>query len=192
MAGSAIAAFEVDRISEDLRAHRATVRPAILAAGALGLAAVVASRWTGGAARRVAREAAQWLTLTLIALAGFVIAVLAGRRGAIALAAILTAINGTELYLHGQRIYRFGDPHHLFPPTPVVRWFASRPPPFRVVGTERRFSPAPTSSRESRRSGRTIPWNGMTTSASSTRPRVTRPRTTSSSCATGTRPYSTS
>lgn len=136
MAGSAIAAFEVDRILADLRARRETARPAIFAAGALGLAALVASHLmrhrheaSGGLGRQ--RE---WIALTLIALAGFVIAVLASRRGALALAATLTAINGAELYLQGQRIYRFGDPRHLYPPTPVVLWLASRPPPFRVVG----------------------------------------------------------
>ena len=136
LAGSAIAAFEVDRMLADHRARRETARAAILAAGALGLAALVAFGWM-----RSRHEASgglggqrEWIALTLIALVGFGIAVLAGRRGALALAATLTVINGAELYLQGQRIYRFGDPHHLYPPIPVVRWLASRPPPFRVVG----------------------------------------------------------
>ena len=98
LAGSAIAAFEVDRISADLRARREIARPAILAALALGIAAVVASYLTrpGHEASGGLGAQREWLGLTLVALTGFAIAVLAGRRGAVALAATLTAVNGTN------------------------------------------------------------------------------------------------
>ncbi|MFN2384886.1 MAG: hypothetical protein ABR576_01105 [Thermoanaerobaculia bacterium] len=136
LAGAAIAAFELDRMCAELRTRRGAPHPAIFAAAALGLAAISAYRLvrplheaSGGL-----EEQSEWIAFTLIAVAGFALAVLAGNRGAFGLAAILTAINGAELYLEGQRIYRFGSPDRLFPPTPVVRWLASRPPPFRVVG----------------------------------------------------------
>lgn len=137
LAGAAIAAFEVDRLSMDLRARRAAPRLAVvIAAAALGLGAFAAFRLlrplheaSGGAAGQ--RE---WIALSLVALAGLLVAVLAAGRDALALAATLTVINGGELYLQAQRLYRFGSPHDLFRPTPVVRWLESRPPPFRVVG----------------------------------------------------------
>jgi hypothetical protein len=137
LAASAIAAFEVDRLSAELRrTRRGAARPAIFAAAALALAGIAAYRLI-----RPRHEAAggleaqpEWITLALIALGGFVLAVLAGSRGALSLAASLTVINGAELYLQAQRIHRFGSPHDLFPQTPVVRWLASRPPAFRVVG----------------------------------------------------------
>ena len=46
----------------------------------------------------------------------------------------LACINGAELYLQGERLYRFGSPHALFPQTPALEWLGTRPRPFRVLG----------------------------------------------------------
>jgi hypothetical protein len=47
---------------------------------------------------------------------------------------VLIVLSAAALFWEGRRIYRFEPIDRLFPDTPLVRFLASRPRPFRVVG----------------------------------------------------------
>jgi hypothetical protein len=137
LAGAAIAAFELDRLSEDLRARRTGVALApVFCAVALALLAVAAFFRVRGAHAAKGGLAGQleWLTLSVVALVVFALACRAATRREFPLFLSLTLIGGTELYLQGTRLYRFGSAQLLFPMTPALDWLAARPKPFRVLG----------------------------------------------------------
>jgi hypothetical protein len=141
LAGAAIAAFELDRLSADLAARKKSSLGflAVLA----GLAAFGAWTYvhfrplhaaTGGLASQ--GEAFAAAGVCLAAAAALFLAVRA-RPGPVALrifALSLSAIAAAELLYQGMRLYRFGSPGDLYPDTPMLAFLRSRPGPFRVVG----------------------------------------------------------
>ncbi len=142
-AGSALAAFEIDRLRKDAEAGRSIAGPLALAAGAVLLVAAVAFarvaplHAASGAVvpqRRALAGAA--LALLAVAGAGFVPRVLAGGpRGREAVVpALLLIVAAGELFWQGRRLYRFGPPAQFYPPTPLVQFLAKAPRPFRTLG----------------------------------------------------------
>jgi hypothetical protein len=53
----------------------------------------------------------------------------------------LAAAAATELFVQGERLYAWGDPRDAFRETPLTRFLASRPRPFRVVGADAALFP---------------------------------------------------
>ena len=143
-AGSALAAFEVDRLQKDAEAGRATALPLLLAAGAVLLAAAVifaklapqhAAAGALVAQRRALAVAA--LALLAVAVAGFAPRFLEGaglRRTPAAVSALLVLVATGELFWQGRRLYRFGSPGQFYPSTSLVEFLAKVPRPFRTLG----------------------------------------------------------
>ncbi|MEP6471151.1 MAG: hypothetical protein ABJC28_03980 [Acidobacteriota bacterium] len=141
-AGSALAAFEVDRLQKDAEAGRATPMPLLLAAGAmLLLAAVVfanlAPQHAASGALVPQRHALAGAALVLLAVAGtgFAPRFLQGLRLRPAGVTVLLALVATaELSWQGRRLYHFGPPAQFYPATPLVQFLAKVPRPFRTLG----------------------------------------------------------
>ena len=141
-AGSALAAFEIDRLRRDAEAGRSIAWPLALAAGAVLLVLAVAFtrlaplHAASGALvpqRRALAGAA--LALAAVAGAGFAPRLLAGFRGREAVVpALLVLVAAGELFWQGRRLYRFGPPEQFYPPTPLVQFLAKMPRPFRTLG----------------------------------------------------------
>lgn len=137
LAGSALAALELDRLRRDLSGSR---RPALFAAGlaaGLILAALAAYAHFAPAYRESGGLAAErtGLVLSCGALGLFAAAVAGGGgRRAGTLAYLLAAAAGAELSWQGLRQYEYGPSAELFPPTPLVRFLQAQPRPFRVLG----------------------------------------------------------
>ena len=141
LAGSAIAAFELDRLREDLSGRRRNAALILLMPMALAAYALVEFRRlrpayaaSGGLASE--QEA---LLLTLIGLgvaaALFAAALLRPRATVITgCFLILAAASAADLLYQGMRLYRFGSPGDLYPDTPMLAFLRSRPGPFRVLG----------------------------------------------------------
>ena len=137
--GSALAAFELDRLIRDRDRDR---RGAVWLAGSFGLLAALATWWFIG--NRAAYEATGALRAQERALALSLLAAGAGligsgaaslsARARTALPLLLIGILTAELFWQGRRLYRFGAPEELFPQTPLIAFLHSRPQPFRVVG----------------------------------------------------------
>jgi hypothetical protein len=141
LAGSAIAAFELDRLREDFLHRRWSAAFVLLIPVALAAFALAEFRRfrpayeaSGGlASERVA------LAFTLIGLgvaaALFAIALLRPRAVVITgCFLVLAAATSAELLYQGMRLYRFGSPGDLYPDTPMLAFLRSRPGPFRVLG----------------------------------------------------------
>jgi hypothetical protein len=138
LAGSAIAAFEIDRLSEDLSQKRRSAALVLLIPMALAAFALAEFRRLRPAyeASGLASERAA-LALTLIglgvAMALFAVALLRP-RAATGCFVILAVATTAELLYQGTRLYRFGPIGDLYPDTPMLAFLRSRPGPFRVLG----------------------------------------------------------
>jgi hypothetical protein len=139
LAGSALAALELDRLVGDLeQSRRAAAALPVSFAVIAGLGVVWFARHrTEYASLGALDEQTRALVLVLLVLgAGMVAAAAAGVTGSgrRALPLMLTGILAAELFWQGRRLYRFGAPGDLFPETPLVSFLRSRPRPFRVLG----------------------------------------------------------
>lgn len=141
LAGAAIAAFELDRLREDLREGKRTAFffPAILALlAAFGFWAYARFRpehlASGGLASQARAFSAAWICLGAAGALFFLFRSkrLAGKTAVFA--AALAAVSAGELLYQGMRLYRFQPPEDLYPDTPMLAFLRSRPGPFRVVG----------------------------------------------------------
>jgi hypothetical protein len=139
-AGSAIAAFEADRLVRDLGSgRRAAIGPAI-SSSAIAALGVWAFRHyaplhaaTGGLpSQRRALEITLAASAAVLALSA--VAALRPRLAA-ALPVLLAAAAAVELTVQGARLFQFGDPGRLFPETPLIAFLRSRPGPFRIAGS---------------------------------------------------------
>lgn len=141
-AGSALAAFEIDRLQKDAEAGRATAASLLVAAGTvLLIAGVIFARLAplhaaSGALvpqRRALALAA--LALLAVAGAGFAPRFLPGLRlRPVAVSVLLVIVAAGELLWQGRRLYRFGPPAQFYPTTPLVQFLAKYPRPFRILG----------------------------------------------------------
>ena len=143
LAGSVLAAFELDRLRQDLLQPG---RGALLAASialVLVLAAVAvflyfrpAHAAAGGLAAQ--HRALLWAIATLLATALTLAAIGIARdeRYRRGLVFLLTLIAAGELLQQGMRLYRFHPLTFLYPETPLIRFLNEQPPPFRVAGVQ--------------------------------------------------------
>lgn len=157
LSGSAVAAFELDRLRKDMEERRRPAksqgRPALgLTVSAAALAAFAVFTYfrfrdkhieAGGLLSQQRALAAALAVLAIVALAG---ALAAGLRGAAArrggrlflswrgAAVALTILAAAELLYQGMRLYGPNDPVNLFPSTPLVRWLRQQSGTFRVAG----------------------------------------------------------
>jgi len=139
LAGAAIGAFELDRLKKDLAARRlsASLFPigvaAALAVFALAAHAHFRERHTLDAGLPSQREA--W-TVLFAALAALVLSMLAVNRwrARFPLLLALALVSSAELFAQGTRLYHFGRPRDLYPPTPPIEFLRAQEKPFRVAG----------------------------------------------------------
>jgi hypothetical protein len=140
IAGSALAAFELDRFVLDSRGRRGAVMWLVAVCAALSAAAVLVflrlrglHEAAGGLESQTTAlvVAVSALAATALVGAGFA---LMGRRLPGALALAVTALASAELLHQGMRLYRFSSPATLYPETPLLAFLRSQPRPFRVVG----------------------------------------------------------
>jgi hypothetical protein len=141
-AGSALAAFEVDRLQKDAEAGRATALPLLFAAGAVLLVAAaifvnLAPQHAASGALVAQRRALAGAALALLAVAGagFAQRFPDGLRSTpAAVSTLLVLVAAGELFWQGRRLYRFGPPAQFYPTTPLVQFLAKVPRPFRTLG----------------------------------------------------------
>jgi Bacterial membrane protein YfhO len=140
LAGSALAACELDRLTKDLETRRgAALWPIAALAAMMPFAAFTYERFRPlyAAAGGLPGERRAYL-LAGAALAGAIAVLAATVRRAGRFAAIgvplLTLVAGAELYRQGARLNRMSDPARLYPSTPLVEFLRSRPRPFRIAG----------------------------------------------------------
>ncbi|HEY7113823.1 MAG TPA: YfhO family protein [Thermoanaerobaculia bacterium] len=140
ISGSAIAAFELDRLARDLATRRrAILWPPALAA-ALGLLAAYLA-WRGrevfAALGGLENQRRAYLLAALALAAGSAVVLLFGRRPdrfATVGSALLAVVLGGELFRQGMRLVPFSDPADVYPVTPLVRYLREHPGPHRVAG----------------------------------------------------------
>jgi hypothetical protein len=141
LAGSAIAAFELDRLREDLSQGRRSAALVLLIPVALaGYALAEFRRFrpayeaSGGLA---SERAALALALISLGVAAALFAIASLKPSAVVITGcflLLVAASAAELLYQGMRLYRFGSPADLYPDTPMLAFLRSRPGPFRVLG----------------------------------------------------------
>ncbi|HEY6066737.1 MAG TPA: YfhO family protein, partial [Thermoanaerobaculia bacterium] len=141
LGGSALAAFEADRLAKDVEEGRASAAPILVSSAAL-LVVVVAFleklrplHAVAGAVAVQKREAIG----AAIFLAAAALAVIALSRGswlrAFPVFPVILAVLATgELFWQGRRLYRSGPASDFYPLTPLVEFLGRQPRPFRVVG----------------------------------------------------------
>ena len=139
LAGAAMAAFEADRLAQDLSERRdASVWTfALLAAGILAAALTYRHyRPIYAAAGSLAAERHAFLLAAgMLAAAGIVLAAsLRGGRFARMGIPLWTLLAGAELFRQGMRLNPMSEPAAIYPETPLVRFLRTRPGPFRVAG----------------------------------------------------------
>lgn len=139
LAGSAIAAFELDRLRADLATHRGSRVALPVALAALGVFAVAAfSRFAplhGASGALPFQRRVLAATVAVLAVASIAAVFASRRRGPrAALALLLAGVGGAELFVQGRRLYRFGPASELFPPAPLLTFLRERPGAFRVLG----------------------------------------------------------
>jgi uncharacterized membrane protein YhaH (DUF805 family) len=141
LAGSALAAFAVDRLARDVEEGRANPLPLILSAGVvLALACAIAIRlypsWASARSlasqRRELGIAAAFLVAA--ALIGVAFHFARRRQSSSALPVAVAALAVVELFWQGRRLYRWETPGNFYPPTPLVEFLGRQPGPFRVLG----------------------------------------------------------
>ena len=136
LAGSALAALELDRFLRDARERGARVIaavavPAVL--GALAIAAYLRYRPEHAAAGGLPFQSRRLaVTLAVLVFTALLLAI-ASRAPALAMVA-LTVLAAAELLYQWRGLFRLSTPDQLFPETPLVAFLRSRPAPFRVVG----------------------------------------------------------
>jgi hypothetical protein len=138
LAGSAIAAFELERLQEDFAADRVAPGTLLVVPAAL-LAAVLLTFFRFRAAHAAAgglpsQKHALALSLTALAATGLVLLWRGYALPRRDVGVFLAALAGLELFEQGTRLYRWGSVGDVFPPTPLVRFLQSQKSPFRVVG----------------------------------------------------------
>ena len=145
LAGAAIAAFEVDRLrrraEEGRRSLLLDLVPTLLLAGILTLAFAhfrAAHAASGGLA---GEKEALLVSLLALAASGSVLLIWRGHAGRPTMTLLLVAVGTAELFLQGTRLYRWGSPADVFPPTPLVKFLRSQEPPFRIVGEDAALFP---------------------------------------------------
>ena len=138
ISGVALAALELDRLTQDLEARRplallaAAAVPAALAvaAGAVFLRFSAEHAAAGGRAFQVRQ-----LEVILVVLAATAAVLFVARGRPALLVGGLAFLCGGELLYQWRVISRpTYAPEHLFPPTPLVRFLSEQPRPFRVAG----------------------------------------------------------
>src|SRR5262249_53305926 len=138
LAGSALAAFELDRLRDDAEKSRRHVVFLAAAFLMLGLAAVAVFQGLAPAYIAAGELAAQrQILLRPCAVAALAILLTAGVGIAgkfRLLASLMGAVACLELVTLGQRLYRFGSPTDLFPQTPLLAFLGRQPQPFRALG----------------------------------------------------------
>lgn len=144
LAGSAAAAFELDRLRKDLSARRfASLALSASAALLAAFGVFVYLRFrkdhavAGGLLSQRHAFAASFAVLAIVALAGMI----AARSGRVALSpasliGALTVLAAGELLYQGARLYRFESPAGLFPETPLLRFLNGQRGLFRVAGAD--------------------------------------------------------
>jgi len=138
-AAPALAAFEADRLTRDLRGRRNAALALLLAAAPLAIAAVWTHRKFAPLHAAVGGTESQKraLVLTLAMLAALILVAAAGwARPQIApyLPVVLAVLAAAELGRQGMRLYRYQPPNRLYPDTPMLAFLRSKPGPFRVTG----------------------------------------------------------
>lgn len=141
LAGSALAAFAVDRLARDVEQGRANPLVLIISAGTvLGIAGAIAIRlypvWAkAGALASQRRELGFAAAFLLAAALTGVVFRSAGRLfSASALPVVLAVVAVAELFWQGRRLYRWETPGNFYPPTPLIEFLGRQPGPFRVLG----------------------------------------------------------
>jgi len=141
LAGSAIAAFEADRLTRDVEEDRATGSSLAVAAGAVLLlvgAALEKLQPLHAAAGSLTPERRAAIGAAVFIAAGALIALSLSRRSARrafrAFPLVLAALGAGELFWQGRPLYRMGSRAHFYPPTPLVLFLGRQPGPFRIVG----------------------------------------------------------
>jgi hypothetical protein len=142
LAGSAVAAFEVDRLTRDAEDGRARagIALAISAGALLVLAGAFLARLQPyheavGAVAAQRRELA--VAATLLVAAALLCAVLsrpAARAAFRSVPLLLAVVAAGELFWQGRRLYRLGPRSDFYPPTPLVEFLGRQEKPFRVLG----------------------------------------------------------
>jgi hypothetical protein len=146
LAGSALAAFEIDRLEKDIEAGRASGLALLWSAGVvLALAAVpfwrlAPFRSSVGALVPQRRELA-FAAAALLALGSIGAAFSRKSIRAPVLAMLVALVAAAELFAQGIRLYRFGSPVQFYPPTLLVEFLRRQPRPFRIVGEGPVFYP---------------------------------------------------
>ncbi len=147
LAGAAVAAFELDRLNEDLTRRRGAAALALsLFAGPalLGLWLERHLRPLHAAAGGLLYQRKAYLLAGAALLASAAVVAAAARRPRLfgsAGAALLTLVAAAELFRQGTRLVPPSDPENLYPKTPLVRFLESRPGVFRIVGETTAFYP---------------------------------------------------
>ena len=142
LAGSAVAAFEVDRLTRDVGDGRARAGIAlavsagvlVVLAGAF-LARLQADHQAVGAVDAQRRELA--VAATFLVAAALLCAVLSrpsARAAFRAVPLLLAVLAAGELFWQGRRLYRLGPRSDFYPPTPLVEFLGRQEKPFRVLG----------------------------------------------------------
>jgi hypothetical protein len=147
-AGSALAAFEIDRLEKDIEAGRAGGFALLSSAGVvLALVAVVFWRLapfyaTAGSLVPQRKELAL-AAVFLLALAALGAVVSRGKTmlAPAVLPFLVAFVAAAELFAQGIRLYRFGSPAQFYPPTPLIEFLRREPRPFRILGEGPVFYP---------------------------------------------------
>ncbi|MFY9551568.1 MAG: hypothetical protein WAU32_10485 [Thermoanaerobaculia bacterium] len=138
LAGSALAALELDRLVRDARERGVGITATIAVPAALGALAIavylgfsadhadVGGLGPAFQARRLA------VTLFVLGMTAILLALVRRRPGPAILA--LTALAAAELLYQWRGLFRLSPPEGLFPDSPLVAFLKSQPRPFRVVG----------------------------------------------------------
>ena len=140
-AGSALAAFEADRLQKDAESGRSPALPLLLAAAAVLVVILVVfakvqpmHRVTGALVPQKRALAGAALILAAVAAAGFAPRLTGARLRPAGVPVLLALAAAAELFWQGRRLYRFGSPAEFYPPTPLVRFLEKTPRPFRILG----------------------------------------------------------
>lgn len=145
--GSALAAFEVDRLTRDAKSSRRSRGLALLAPALLGAAILAAflrlrpfHSASGGLA--VVRADAGVALAALAGVATLLCWICLRPKRAAPAGILLAAVAFGELLYQGAQWYRWGDPPGLFPPTPLVRFLQAQSGVFRVLGVDSALFPS--------------------------------------------------
>jgi hypothetical protein len=141
LAGSAISAFELDRLVRDVEKGRAS-GTALLVSSALILllAAAFLAKLAPfhGAVGAIAIQRRETIRAMVFLATGAALAVALSRvrtRGAFPLLPLFLAVVAAgELFWQGRRLYRLGPAGDFYPPTPLVEFLDRQEKPFRVLG----------------------------------------------------------